>query len=254
MKIYVVNLERSHQRWIDASRQLDTTGFSYERVPAIDGSKIDYLEYADNAKCRAYMGRDISPGEVGCFLSHILALKTFLASSEDCALILEDDFLMTGDFSNRLEAIVQMASKLPRDSISAINVYPSDYKYTSNITQENGQALLATHRFPQSAVGIFWTRKGAEKVVAAGTTAFMPYDNLLRFLFTGTTQGFSVKPPLVIPAPVESDIKNSNIAFTGNKPTKRSDYFFIRLRRMFIEKLRATIGMLRWKIFNLVKK
>ncbi len=233
MKIYVVNLERSHQRWKDASRQLDTTGISYERVPAIDGSTIDYLKFADNKRCRSYMGRDLNPGEVGCFLSHILALKTFLASSEEFALILEDDFLMTGDFTERLKSITQMVNKLPIGTVSAINTYPSDYKYASEIMQEDGQSLLVTHRFPQSAVGILWTRKGAERVVAAGATAFIPYDNLLRFLFTGTSEGYSVKPPLVVPSPVESDINNSNIAFSGDNPTKRWDYFFFVYITMF---------------------
>lgn len=254
MKIYVVNLERSPQRWEDASKQLKNTGVAFERIPAIDGAKIDYLKYADNKTCRNYMGRDLTAGEVDCFLSHILALKTFLASSEDCAIILEDDFLMTADFSNRLKSIREMIKKLAGETVSAVNLYPSDYKFASTIMQEAGQSLLIAHRFPQSAVGILWTRQGAERVVAAGSIATMPYDNLLRVLFTGTSEGYSVRPPLVVPAPVPSDIKNTNHVFSGNMPTRRPDYFFIRLRRMIKEKTRATIAMLHWKFCHTTKQ
>ena len=80
INFYVINLDRSFERLELMSSQLSSQKIDLERISAIDGMNINISDEADDAACRSEMGRSIQPGEVGCFLSHIKALQTFISS------------------------------------------------------------------------------------------------------------------------------------------------------------------------------
>lgn len=91
-----INLDRSPERLAAMARRLDGLAIDWMRVPAIDGRRLALpLPGIDAELYRAHHGRELLPDEVGCFLSHLRAMTTFLALPSRYAMVLEDDALVT---------------------------------------------------------------------------------------------------------------------------------------------------------------
>lgn len=100
LKIVLINLERSVERRAAMQNRLATLGLKYEWLRAVDGvarqkelaSTVNVREFCRN------VGRDVLPGEIGCYHSHLEAWKMLLKGKEDTMLVLEDDVIFGVDF------------------------------------------------------------------------------------------------------------------------------------------------------------
>lgn len=96
MQIYVISLKQAFNRHEFMRKQLDNQGLSYEFIEAIDG-KLLALEQMNNL-CDMYAVRQnpswLTPGAIGCALSHKMAYEHVLCNSQSAALILEDDMIL----------------------------------------------------------------------------------------------------------------------------------------------------------------
>ena len=248
INFYVINLDRSFERLELMSSQLSSQKIDLERIPAIDGMNINISDEADDAACRSEMGRSIQPGEVGCFLSHIKALQTFISSNSDFAVILEDDAIISSEFSNRIMDLCSFITKNKHSSLCSINLGPSDYKYTTNIISLTGMNLMKAHRFPMLATGILWTREGADLILKQHNKIKYPYDNFLRMALTKNSNGLSVKPALVKAANITSDIE-ARSAIKGRSKENRSRFYFIKKqKRVLREKILAIFSIITWNL------
>ena len=245
MKVYVINLDNSVSRWEKISLDLTHIGASYARIPAIYGKSIDWQSVSNDAYCRSYMGRSIQPGDVGCFLSHVAALKEFLSQSEEFAIVLEDD----ADISKDLLGVAnQILMQLKGIDFYAVNLGPSDYKYTSVIQKLDAFTLHCTHRFPMLATGVLWSRAGAQAFLNQFQSVTLPYDNYLRVFLTGTNKAYSVAPAIVTPADFVSDIDTEGLTQKRSHLNRSNLYFFIKQKRMLTEKCQAIVSMIRFKL------
>jgi len=96
---YVVNLASAHQRWASMQARLDDAAISYVRVDAIRGAALPVpFPRFDEARHRRMTGRRPIPAEIGCYLSHIKAIETFLQTDHTHGLFLEDDAVFAADF------------------------------------------------------------------------------------------------------------------------------------------------------------
>ncbi len=88
----VINLDRAADRMAHMQMLLARAGIAYTRVPAVDGATLQrpHPDFSEG-HFRHLHGRLWAPKELGCYLSHIECLRTFLASDASHALILEDD-------------------------------------------------------------------------------------------------------------------------------------------------------------------
>ena len=94
----LINLDRSPTRLQTMTRHLDGLGIAFVRVPAVDGHALpDAVPGIDPARYRRSHGRELRPGETGCYLSHLRAMHTFLESPALHAVILEDDVGLSPD-------------------------------------------------------------------------------------------------------------------------------------------------------------
>ncbi len=84
-------------------------------IEAVDGRELDAGTYCKYVLPSLEAGhRLILPGEVGCTLSHLRALKEFLDSDSERALILEDD--INGDDSD-LVKVIERTQQQPEHSL-----------------------------------------------------------------------------------------------------------------------------------------
>jgi len=79
---YVINLDASPDRMTHARAELETRGIRPQRIEGLDGRQIDPNSYPgyDDARARAYMGRSMTGGELGCFVGHRRALAALVES------------------------------------------------------------------------------------------------------------------------------------------------------------------------------
>lgn len=91
--IYVINLERDAERLETIRQNLATQGLTFVRIPAVLGKDLANWEGFIDLPLYNKRNRRTTPrlGEIGCYLSHLKAMETFLQTAEPWCLILEDD-------------------------------------------------------------------------------------------------------------------------------------------------------------------
>ena len=249
IKYYVINLDRSPERLSNISAQCKKYNIDFVRIPAFDGSTLDLEKLAYDTACRYEMGRSIQPGEVGCFLSHKKALDAFLSSEDDYAVILEDDAILSKNFSKSISDICSFIDHNQQLNVFAVNLGASDHKYSTPIKEYDHTTLLRAHRFPMLATGILWTWHGATIISRDGNRVRYPYDNYLRKLLTKGHMGLSVKPAIIFPADGHSVIDCINAGRRRSYKNRSNLYFFKKQIRIIREKIIAIISILKWKLY-----
>lgn len=95
LHVFLINLDRSADRLARCAPILDGLGLSWERVPGIEGKRLSAARLGALNPHPAPHGewfRPLTPGEIGCFLSHLRCWQLIEERGLDCALVLEDDF------------------------------------------------------------------------------------------------------------------------------------------------------------------
>ena len=108
MHIFVINLPEDHERREAIEQQLNGLGLDYEIFPAVRGKALAEAERAasyDEVWHRRNEGRDATPGELGCALSHIGIYRLIQERGISHALVLEDDAWLNPNLPQLLAAI-----------------------------------------------------------------------------------------------------------------------------------------------------
>jgi glycosyl transferase family 25 len=187
-KIYCINLSERTDRWNHVTNEFNKIGCTVERFDAIKGNT----------------NTNLTPGEVGCYLSHVNILKNIINNDIKNALIFEDDVVFCQDFNNKFKTFYD---QLPTDNTL---VYPgSNYsifnpnakleKITDNIYLGNN--ILATHSY-------FINNEGAKILLDLLKTNYLtePVDNAFRH-YQSKYPTYVFKPNLVYQLPGHSDVR-----------------------------------------------
>jgi glycosyl transferase, family 25 len=177
LQTYLINLDRSPERLATMSGRLDTLGLSWQRVPAVDGRALPDgpLPEVDVAGYARRHGKALNRAEVGCYHSHLQALRTFLDGDAAFALILEDDAVPAAD--------------LP-EVVAALIVRPQDWDVVKLSGFHSGTPLRSTPLFGRYRLGLpfsrhcntaalLFNRPAAEAVWRKLKPMSLPYDHAL---------------------------------------------------------------------------
>lgn len=94
VKCYIINLDRSKDRYKNIEPLIKKLQLPYQRFEAVDGSQLtkEYLDTIVDFKAyQKYMGHMPRNGTIGCSLSHIRLWEEFLKTDYEYAFIFEDD-------------------------------------------------------------------------------------------------------------------------------------------------------------------
>jgi glycosyl transferase family 25 len=111
MKAYVINLPRSAARRESISSELAALSIPHEFVDAVDGREMtadDRAALVDEAAVAKYP-HWLTPGQIGCSLSHRRVYERVAAGDDPVALVLEDDARVD---RVSMELIEQIASQM----------------------------------------------------------------------------------------------------------------------------------------------
>jgi len=109
--VFVINLDSSPERYQHAEQQLLALGITPQRYAAVYGKDLTPEQVDacyDQAANLQYFRRSLSPGELGCYLSHRGIWQKMVAEQIPLAIVLEDDI----EVDPRLPAAIQTLTAL----------------------------------------------------------------------------------------------------------------------------------------------
>ncbi len=114
---FLINLDKDEDRYSFMSEHLQSIGLSFEKISAVNG--LEYLEknnvelYNQEkavANLKLYGRQEMTPGELGCALSHRYCYQKFLTDPKykntEYLLILEDDVILDKNFKKYLLKVI----------------------------------------------------------------------------------------------------------------------------------------------------
>lgn len=108
-EILVISLAGAVARRRLMQVQLDVPGMpAYRFIDAVDGSALSAGRLAqlyDEAAAERYVGRPMTPPEIGCAASHLAAYRVLVEQAMPVAIVLEDDALIGRNFLGALDRL-----------------------------------------------------------------------------------------------------------------------------------------------------
>ncbi|EJK85733.1 glycosyltransferase family 25 protein [Rhizobium sp. AP16] len=202
--IYVINLDRSRERWERLCGQAARYGLNVIRVAAIDGATIPEGDRIDFQQQQFvyHNGRKLLAGEYGCYRSHLLALQQFIDSGDKIAIIMEDDV----ELNERLipRALSAMNSVCGARLVKLVNHRLVGFKPLSETT-ENDVVGRCMHGPQGSAACYIVNRSAAKKLLITLKPMLLPYDIALERGWSTGVETFSTLENIADFSPHRSD-------------------------------------------------
>lgn len=232
-EIYMINLRRRDERRLKMEASFRELGIDSTYFEAVDGKLLtdDILikkgikllpQYAD-----PYHKRQMTMGEVGCFLSHYLIWEKMVAEKQQEVLVFEDDIRFEPYFKEKIVSLMEEARKIGGWDLIYIG---------RKRLQEEEEFLPNSRNFVKVSY-TYWTLgyvislEGAKKLLAAQPLQkLLPVDEFLPIMFdqhsndtwksqfeTRNLKAWSVNPLLIYPTHYTgeegyiSDTENSNL-------------------------------------------
>lgn len=101
--VFAINLRNASHRWVFIRRQCEGIGLAPLRIAAFTGAETlpkDIVWTVDELLCKGWCRP-----EIGCLLSHMAAWRSFLATANEFALILEDDVIFGRDARKVIDTV-----------------------------------------------------------------------------------------------------------------------------------------------------
>lgn len=133
---FLINLNKDTERYAFMDAQLQSLGLRYQRVEAVYGK--EYLDGSVKTDVRYdktlsdkhnKLGRSLTPGEIGCAISHHNVYKKIIDNGIDFALILEDDIKFDPSFNNELYRLLDNHQAISWDLIQFAYPNASNLRY-----------------------------------------------------------------------------------------------------------------------------
>ncbi|MFN3825719.1 MAG: glycosyltransferase family 25 protein [Pseudorhodobacter sp.] len=232
----VINLANSPHRLASIGARLEAAGIAWQRHPAIAPASLEAAlghPLYRGARMRALFGRDMSRGEIGCFLSHVAAMKAALADHAPLALILEDDATPIDEAKPALAALSDWLTQKPEPAVDWLHLSRSLGKWGRPFASVGGHRVRRAYRPPLIASANLWTRKGMRDFLAHVGRQGMdrPVDDAMRACFCRSGRAAVLETPIFGEDGSISTIDPNNARTAGlNKMTrmrrKMPDYFW----------------------------
>jgi len=162
--IFLINMEQSSERLKDVKEQLDALDLSFQRIDATVGSQLSTTEIAsvyDAQTNKKLHHRNLTVGEIGCYVSHRKAWQALLDSNAKFGLILEDDISINNNLPNCLQLISRSSGWDILKISDTENVTPAQ---TKKIDDEFN--VVSYKKVPNRTMAYLLTAEAASKLLS----------------------------------------------------------------------------------------
>lgn len=205
--VWLINLPRSTERRAKMDLQLRSLPLGYTHFPAIDG-RAEWDHLARDLSIDAFrrnVGREVLPGEIGCYHSHLGVWRALIASEHRIALVLEDDVVFLDDFLDALRLAIDHADEW--DFLKLNKIRAKGPRRQGRI----GPYVLNAYAGPATGLGAYLIKRElAERLLQEMLPITRPIDHELDLVHIHDFRHYGLEP---FPSYVD-DGKNSTI--TGN--------------------------------------
>jgi glycosyl transferase family 25 len=209
--IFVINLDRSEDRLASISKRLDELGLRFERICAVEGGKLSAGE-KQKISPKRFWRHPRTDGEIGCFASHVAALRLLVERNLPVAIIMEDDAQIDDDFPLWADADAPFPSDYDVIKLEGVH-FPRDKGF--QIGRAHGRSIVFCDAPNRGSACYRLTRRGAKKCLSGLKVMRGALDIEL---FGYWRNGINIYE--VIPHPCTQDLANTTI--TGRYTKKIS--------------------------------
>ena len=219
---YLINLDRSPERLASMSGRLAEAGIAFERVAAVDGMALTEAQFRQQTRENRYY-KPLRRGEVGCQLSHLEALRRFVACGRGYAVILEDDAILADGFALLLREAIELRERStdPRLAWDVLKLAKGRRRLIDLGSLGKDHRLVEYGpSVPITTAAAIWTRAAAERWIQAYRGVARPIDCDLQHPWEYGLCIRSIHPPPVS-AGIESAMGSSDHATRNPWPKLR---------------------------------
>ena len=219
VQILVISLDRSIDRRAKVMQEMTKISMPWTFLSAVDGSALkEPPEEYKSRKVRRLLGHDLTPNEIGCYLSHKEAWRCCVKSNLP-TLVFEDDFLLAPNFEGIIFELLRNQNlwkfvrlqglyEVPYQEITSI----ADAKLVKNM----GDAVGATAYILKPEI--------AESLIKASVDIYEPVDHFLEHYQKHGLEFLAIRPYPVDITKVKSTIddRSERDSIRGLKKRMRS--------------------------------
>jgi glycosyl transferase family 25 len=188
------------------------TNLEWRYLEAIDGSQIDLITvpyFPD--KVKRLLGFELTPKELGCYLSHMKAWKHCL-ENDIPTLIFEDDFVIADNLEEVLSVLLD--SSLDWDMVRLQALVDSEYREVKDLGKFK---IIRNLSDPLGATAYLIKPRSAYRLLNSSTEIFEPLDHYIEHVAKHGLTLLAVKPyPVTVSDPTR---QTSTIT---DRPERRS--------------------------------
>lgn len=240
LHVFLINLDRSADRLARCAPILNGLGLSWERVPGTEGKQLSAAHLAALNPHPAPHGewfRPLTPGEIGCFLSHLRCWQLIEARGLACGLVLEDDF-------DTLDACTLANLQTLADSatgphawdllkLTRLRRHATQVALLDSGGSDVGLGLCFGGKGPEDGTAYLVSRSGAAKLTPQRDRLLRPVDFELKHFWERDLTVYSASPDMFWQ--VGSDIAQSMI---GDGRASYRDFPALRKAGVYLRKHR----------------
>jgi collagen beta-1,O-galactosyltransferase len=185
-EVHMINLKRRPERRIKMELTMKELGLDFKHFEAVDGKTLtdDVLvekgitllpEYSD-----PYHKRQMTMGEIGCFLSHYMIWQRMIELGQEEVLILEDDIRFEPFFMERADQLMKEARFI--GGWDMIYFGRKRLQENENFIKESENFVHVSYTY--WTLGYVITLEGAKKLLASEPLKrLLPVDEYLPIMF-----------------------------------------------------------------------
>ncbi|MFT4967661.1 MAG: glycosyl transferase family 25 [Candidatus Deianiraeaceae bacterium] len=198
-----------------------------EAIDALNSDEVKKIyREAQDQSIKKY-GHILTMGEVACFLSHQKAMKEFLKTDGNVAIIMEDDAVVMPVFWKNIQNLSLFYSENLEGVM--LNLRPHKRKKYFTINNFDDFTIAKHVRVAAGAVGYMVSRKVAEELISQ--PIILSYDKMLQRFWEGEFINYAVIPHFVDILHCESSIcKNGGISRQGHRSLSRKKIGWIKYK------------------------
>lgn len=224
LQVFVISLERSAERRRKVGEQLNQTGIQWQFLNAVDGYAMPSMPSSyKQSKVKRLQGYELTPGEVGCYLSHIKAWE-FCLINDVVTLVFEDDFLI----HEKLEAVIDDLLTITDqwNLVRLSGIYQTDHQ---TLQERFSYDLVKNLGEPCGTAAYIIKPSAAKTLLENSTEIYEPVDHYLEHYSKHGVRCLATKPYPIRLAHTKSTITDrpGRLPLKGLRKMLRSIFRFI---------------------------
>ena len=223
----LINVDSATDRLQEAKTQLDKQDLHWERLEAVTPKSKEFV--LPEAESKWY--RELTNGEVACYLSHRKAWRKAIDAEVDYLIVLEDDLVIDGPLKKITDEIIE--ADMSWDMVKLFETRKSRRELRS---LESGVKIVDTPTMPIATTGYIVKVSSLSRLLESTMQFSRPIDVELKSYWELNLRIYSIYPP---PIKISEDNDSTIGVRQGDLSTVQR---LGKIKYNFLSSIRARLG------------